>query len=74
MSAEDLVMNYKDGSAWNVTLTDAEGNVMADTYVKLTVAGKTYTRKTNSDGVVSLPINLGVGNYTVSASLMAVPI
>ncbi|WP_407453476.1 right-handed parallel beta-helix repeat-containing protein [Methanobrevibacter sp.] len=68
LSAEDLVMNYKDGSAWSVTLTDADGNVMADTYVKLTVAGKTYTRKTGSDGVVSLPINLGVGNYTVSAS------
>ena len=68
LSAEDLVMNYKDGSAWSVTLTDANGNVMADTYVKLTVAGKTYSRKTNSEGVVSLPINLGVGNYTVSAS------
>ena len=41
---------------------------MANTYVKLTVAGKTYTHKTGSDGVVSLPINLAVGNYTVSAS------
>ena len=68
LSAEDLVMNYKDGSAWSVTLTDADGNLMANTYVKLTVAGKTYTHKTGSDGVVSLPINLAVGNYTVSAS------
>ena len=70
LSAEDLVMNYKDGSAWSVTLTDANGNLMANTYVKFTVAGKTYSRKTGSDGVASLPINLGVGNYTVSASFV----
>ena len=67
LSAEDLVMNCKDGSAWNVTLKDAQGNAMANTYVKLTVAGKTYNRKTNSEGVVSLPINLGVGNYNITA-------
>ena len=67
LSAEDLVMSYKDGSAWDVTLTDANGNAMANTYVKFTVSGKTYSRKTNENGVASLPINLGVGTYNISA-------
>ena len=50
-----------------MTLKDAAGNVMANTYVKITIAGKTYNRKTDANGVASLPINLGVGNYNVSA-------
>ena len=68
LSAEDLVMSYKDGSAWDVTLTDANGNAMANTYVKFTVSGKTYSRKTNENGVASLPINLVVGTYDISAT------
>ena len=68
LSAEDLVMSYKDGSAWDVTLTDANGNAMANTYVKFTVSGKTYSRKTNENGVASLPINLAVGTYNISAT------
>ena len=66
LSAEDLVMNYKDGSAWNVTLKDASGNIMANTYVKFTIGNKTYNRKTNENGVASLPIGLAVGNYTIT--------
>ena len=68
LSAEDLVMNYKDGSAWDVTLTDANGNALVNTYVEFTVSGKTYSRKTNENGVASLPINLAVGTYNISAT------
>ena len=67
LSAEDLVMNYKDGSAWNVTLKDANGNAMVNTYLKVNILGKTYNLKTNDDGVASLPIGLAVRNYTISA-------
>ena len=67
LSAEDLVMNYKDGSALNVTLKDAAGNIMANTNVKFTIGNKTYTRKTNDEGIASLPIGLPVGEYTLTA-------
>ena len=69
LSAEDLVMEYQDGSAWDVTLTDANGNAIANTNVNFTVKDKTYTLKTNANGVASLPINLKVGNYTLSAKI-----
>ena len=67
LSAEDLVMNYKDGSAWNVTLKDAAGNVMANSIVKITTKGTTYNIKTDTNGVASLPINMAAGNYSISA-------
>ena len=67
LSAENLVMSYRDGSTWDVTLTDANGNAIANTYVKFTIEGKTYNRITNEEGVASLPINLAVGNYNISA-------
>ena len=67
LSAEDLVMTVKDGSSWNVTLTDANGNAIANTYIKFTISGKTYNRKTDANGVASLQINLPVGTYDVSA-------
>lgn len=66
LTADDLVMSYKDGSVYSVTLTDANGNAMANTYVKLTIGSTTYVRKTDENGIVTIPINLAVGNYTIT--------
>ena len=66
LTADDLVMTYKDGSAYSVTLTDADGNALANKVVKITIGTKTYDRKTDENGVASLPINLKVGSYDVS--------
>ncbi len=67
LTGNDLVVEYKAGSKYNVTLTDENGNAMSNCVVKITVLGKTYNRKTDANGIASLPINLAVGNYTVSA-------
>ena len=67
LTGSDLVAEYKGGSKYNVTLTDQDGNAMSNCVVKITVLGKTYNRKTDANGVASLPINLAVGNYTISA-------
>ena len=67
LTGSDLVAEYKGGSKYNVTLTDENGNALSNCVVKITVLGKTYNIKTDSKGVASLPINLAVGNYTVSA-------
>ena len=68
LSADDLEMCYKDGSAWTVTLTDASGNPMSNAIVKIGIVGKVYNRKTDANGVASLPINLGVGVYDINAT------
>ncbi len=66
LSADDLVMSYKDGSNFSVTLTDADGNAIANSVVKMTINGKTYNSKTDENGVATLPINLKIGKYEVA--------
>ena len=60
-------MNYRDGTSYDVTLTDPSGTPIANSIVKITVVGKTYSIRTNENGVASLPINLAVGTYDISA-------
>ena len=67
LTAEDLDMTYKDGSAWVVTLTDGT-NPIEGAVVKVGILGKTYSLKTGADGTVTLPINVAPGNYDVSAA------
>ncbi|WP_406534048.1 Ig-like domain-containing protein, partial [Methanobrevibacter sp.] len=54
IAADDLVMSYKDGSAWVVTLTDEDGNAIAGGAVKVGIYGKLYNRVTDADGVARL--------------------
>lgn len=68
LTADDLVMAPKDGSAWAVTLTDANGNTLANAAVKFGILGKIYTIKTNENGVASLPISLVRGVYEINAT------
>jgi len=45
---------------------NAGGVPLAGKTVKLTLAGKTYTKTTDKNGIVSVPINLNIGDYVVS--------
>lgn len=56
---------YGAHSSMNVVYT-AGGVPLRGMAVKVTVEGTTYSGTTNNNGVVSVPIDLGVGNYTVS--------
>ena len=67
LTGADLVAEYRDGSAYSVTLRAADGNTLANCVVKITIGSKTYNRKTDANGVASLPINLAIGNYTITA-------
>lgn len=53
--------------AITVTLTDENGNAVADRYVNVTVNGRTYTVKTNATGVATANVVLKVVNsYAVT--------
>ena len=55
------------GTQFKVALTS--GSVpLAKKQVTLSVNGTSYTKTTDSNGMVSLPINLDIGDYTVSYS------
>ena len=69
ISASDVSMTYRDGSAYMVQLVDQYGNpyAKANEAINITIAGKTYTRYTNDEGVVKITINLAAGTYDVTA-------
>ena len=68
IDAEDLEMFYKNGTRYEVTITDSNGNPLANQTVTITINGVDYTRITNENGIASLAINLNPGIYTVTAT------
>ena len=66
--AEDLEMFYKNGTRYEVTIIDSNGNPLANQTVTITINGIDYTRITNENGIASLAINLNPGIYTVTAT------
>ena len=71
ITADNVIMRYKDGSKYIVNLTDYEGNPLANETITILINGQSYNRTTDNNGTASLAINLESGNYTVSASYTA---
>lgn len=67
IKAQDITQYYKGSTQYSATFYDSQGNVLANRAVKITVNGKTYTKKTNTKGIVSLAINLKPGTYKVTS-------
>ena len=71
ITADNVIMRYKDGSRYVVNLTDYEGNPLSNETISIIINGQTYNRTTDSNGSASIAINLDAGNYTASASYKA---
>ena len=67
LEAEDLEMKYKDGSTFNVTVLDGQGNPLAGVSVTFNINGVFYNRTTDSTGIARLNINLMVGEYIITS-------
>ena len=65
--ANDLSMTYKDGSKFNVTVLDAQGNPLANQNVRFNVNGVFYNKVSGENGVASLNINLLKGKYIITS-------
>ncbi len=68
IKSKDITKYYKGSTKYTATFYTTAGNALANTNVKITVNGKTATYKTNSKGVVSVPVNLKPGTYKVVAT------
>jgi hypothetical protein len=66
LETKDLTMNEKDGSKFTVKVLNSNGKVSPNKKITLKVNGKTYTPKSNSNGIATQIIDLPAGKYTIT--------
>ena len=64
---KDISMYYGAGTSYKVKVLDDNGNIAKGVKVTFTIAGKSYTRTTDSRGYASFKITQKPGKYTVTA-------
>ena len=67
LNATDLEMKYKDGSTFDVTVLDGQGNPAKEVTVTFNINGVFYNRVTDSNGIAKLNINLMAGEYIITS-------
>lgn len=65
VKASDVTKYYGGSKQYTATFYDSNGNYLKNRMVTVTVNGKSYSKKTNSLGAVSIAVNLKPGNYKV---------
>ena len=66
LEGKDLTKTFGVSGAYEVTLTDKDGNPLVGQKIQLTINGVTYTRTTDENGQAKLNINLQPGTYTIT--------
>ena len=65
---ENLVKYYRNDSQFDIKLVDSSNNPAASQNVIFKVNGVSYSRQTNEKGIARLNINLGPGEYVLTAT------
>ncbi len=62
---KDISVDYLGGSYFTAQVLSADGHAVVGETVKFTIAGKTYTIKTDANGIAKLKINLIPNKYSI---------
>ncbi|MBQ9026313.1 MAG: cysteine protease, partial [Methanobrevibacter sp.] len=63
IDAPDINLYYKNGTRFVATLSDINGNKLANQTLIFTISGTNYTRITDNEGQASIAINLNPNTY-----------
>ena len=66
INASDIQMYYHDGTRFNAVLFDENNNALSNKSLIISINGNNYTRTTNENGTVSLPLNLNSDKYNIT--------
>ena len=70
LTANDLTKYYKSTKDLSIKLTDGNKNPLANKEISITISGKEYKIKTNSNGIAKLAINLYPGTYDAAINFV----
>jgi hypothetical protein len=68
LNAEDIIMNYLDGTQFKANLVDGQGKPYKNQMVTFNINGISYNRLTDSNGQAALNIRLPIGEYIITSS------
>ena len=68
LSGNNTTLYYKNGTAYDVKLTDITGKALSNQTITFVINGNSYNRTTGDNGVASININLNAGKYNITAS------
>ena len=66
--SSDIVKYYKNGTQYHATILDYSGNKVTNTNVVMNINGVFYNKVTDSEGVVTLNINLPPKSYILTVT------
>ena len=69
ISAPDVTKYFHGSERFVVTVTDYQGNPLANKSVIISINGISYTRSTNANGTASIALGLNSGVYNVTATV-----
>ena len=65
MVGSNLTKTVSEVKSYKCWVQTIGGGIVGNTHIEMTVAGKTYVRDTDIDGVAELPIRLNKGDYEI---------
>jgi predicted outer membrane repeat protein len=68
LTGEDVVMDFMDGSSYDVAVVDGQGKPLANETVTMNINGVFYNKVTDENGIASLDINLRPGEYIITTT------